>query len=150
MFNTRSSNNNIASEFQFLLSYIVGLSFIGLFSLQRRNGREKCSRGHYGKKEMKWNNIIDVLLPIRATRDAQDRGWFWIILIVRVYVRKTRFDCWYNSIIIPMYQLQMKIKATLSAEKNYFFLSVSRLEPWYWNPRVVFFLSFLHSFALAA
>lgn len=65
MFNTRSSNSNSASEFQFRLSYIVdGERCVGRACLRRRNGRKKCSRCLWQKKEMQQNNIIDVSLPI--------------------------------------------------------------------------------------
>lgn len=68
MFNTRSSNSNSASEFQFRLSYIVdGERCVGRACLRRRNGRKKCSRCLWQKKEMQQNNIIDVSLPIACS-----------------------------------------------------------------------------------
>lgn len=72
---------------------------------------------------MQRNNIIDVLLPIacsKRARDAQDRGiCLWIIPSDSyVFERKTRFDGWYNFIIISMYQLQMKMKHRTSARAH--------------------------------
>lgn len=121
MFNTRSSNSNSTSEYQFLLSYIVAASDGAC--LRRRNGSNKCSLAE--KKERNSAKQYHRCFTADSVQRALERRSRSRHLLMNhserfayVFERKTRFDGWYNFIIISMYQLQMKIKHRMSARAH--------------------------------